>query len=121
ERIRTPDGGRLRNIGAIERGSLDLCRPDTIARHLDGVVGTAQDVPERVLIDQGPITVYPDVGPARPVGLQVSLRVFPPSERHAQVGAADHELPDLAPNWLPALVEDGRIDAGDRTRKAAGF
>src|SRR5207248_1529315 len=42
------------------------------------------------------------------------------SERHTQVGAADNQLADLAPHGLAVLVEDRRVDAGDRTREAAG-
>ena len=119
--IRNPHGSRLCYIGPVERGGLDLRRSHPLAGDLDCVVGAAQDVPEPFLVDQRPIAVHPDVGPARPVRLQIALRVLPQSEGHAEVGASDHELPDLAPHRLALLVEDRGVDAGDRTREAAGL
>src|ERR687887_531890 len=66
------------------------------AGDFDRVVGAALDEPEAVVVDQGPVAVDPDVGPARPVGLKIALAITPEAACHAGPGLANDQLADLA-------------------------
>ena len=55
------------------RIGFDFRRADALAGDLQGVVAAAEDVPVAVLVALRPVAVDPDVRPARPVGIEISL------------------------------------------------
>src|SRR6476659_8527278 len=75
--VRDADGGRLRHRGVPHQDRLHLGGAYALARDLEGVVRAALDEPEAILVDDGPVAVHPHAGPARPVGLEVALRILP--------------------------------------------
>src|SRR5215510_3252994 len=79
------------------------------------------DVPEAVLVNIGPVTVYPDILPARPVGFQVALRILPEASRHPRPGLCDHEFSHFPAHRLARLVKAVRGHARNRPVKGTGL
>ena len=67
-----------------------------------------------VVVHQGPVPVDPDIGEARPVGLQVApvVLVLPETPGHADPGGADGELAHLVAHGPALLVEDDHVHPG---------
>src|SRR5438093_13480096 len=82
---------------AYEHG-LDFGGTEPLSGDLDRVVGAAENVPETILIHRSPIPVDPDVGESAPVGLKITIGIFPKTARHADPGLADDKLAHLSTN-----------------------
>src|SRR6266436_2263121 len=92
ELVRDADRRRLEH-GCVRRGrGFHLGGPHALARHLEGVVAAALDVPEAVVIDARPVAVHPDIGEPSPVGRDVLLWIAPEPTRHPRPGPANDEL-----------------------------
>ena len=100
-------------IDSISAGPIRL--PAT----LDCVVAPPQYVPVAVLVDLSPIPMTPNAGPARPVCLDISLRIFPESSRHPDPGLADDQLADPVPDRAPVFINNVCCNAGARPAKGA--
>src|SRR3981189_731080 len=99
---------------------LDLCGSQSLARHLDRVVRSAEDVPQRILrVDISPVAVHPDAVEAAPVRVEVALLVAPETARHTWPRIADHELADLSANRMPLGIDHVRGDSRYGTGKGA--
>src|SRR5437773_2006652 len=83
------------------------------------VVGSTLDVPVAGVVDQRPVAVDPDAREARPVGLDVAIRVTPEATRHARQRLADDELADDATDRHAVRADDVRGDADVRTTEGA--
>src|SRR5215475_16096928 len=79
------------------------------------------DVPEAILVNICPVTVHPDILPARPVGFEVALWVFPEARRHPRPGLRDHEFSHLPAHRLALLVKAVSGHARYRSVKGAGL
>src|SRR4030095_4964956 len=79
------------------------------------------NVPEAVLVNIRPVTVHPDILPARPVGFEITVWVFPEASRHPRPGLRDHEFPPLPAHRLTLLVKTVRGHARNRPVKGAGL
>src|SRR5215468_3249232 len=79
------------------------------------------DVPEAILVNIGPVTVYPDILPARPVGFEIALWILPEASRHPRPGLCDHEFSHLPAHRLASLVKAVRGHARNRPVKGAGL
>src|SRR5262244_1770831 len=77
------------------------------------------DVPEAILVNIRPVTVHPDILPARPVGFEITVWVFPEASRHPRPGLRDHEFSHLPAHRLALLVKAVRGHARDRPIKGA--
>ena len=60
-------------------------------------------------------------GQARPVGVEVALRVAPEAARHADPRLADDQLADFAAHGLAVLVHHVGGHAGQRAGEAHGL
>ena len=79
------------------------------------------DVPEAILVNIRPVTVHPDILPARPVGFEITVWVFPKASRHPWPGLRDHEFSHLPAHRLALLVKAVRGHARNRPVKGAGL
>src|SRR5206468_12175488 len=68
---------------------------EPLAGYFNRVIAAAQNVPESIVIGRGPIAVDPDVGKSRPIGVDVTLSIFPEAARHSNPRLADYEFADL--------------------------
>src|SRR5262245_50165520 len=94
-----------------DKHRFDLSRADTLSRDLQCVVATAEDIPLPVLVDHGPIAMGPHAGPARPVGLQITLAIVEESPGHTDPRPLDNQFAHTAPYRIALLIEDVRCDA----------
>src|SRR4029453_13305867 len=111
------DRGSLEHSGMVDQYRFDLRRTKTFAGNLDRVRGAPEDVPKPVVIDRGPVTVYPDAGEARPVRLEVTLLIVPEPASHADPRCPDDQLADLIPHRAALVVDDIGGDPGRRAGK----
>src|SRR4029450_7750475 len=79
------------------------------------------DVPEAILVNIRPVTVNPDILPARPVGFEITVWVFPEASRHPRPGLRDHEFSHLSAPRLAPLVKAVRGHARNRPVEGAGL
>src|SRR5690606_17188295 len=78
---------------------------DAFAGDLDQVVGTSGKLPGPVRIADGAVAVDPNVGPARPVGGDVSVGLLPESPGHRRPRSLHHQLPELSRDRIAVRVE----------------
>src|SRR5215470_5118893 len=79
------------------------------------------DIPEAILVNIRPVTVHPDILPARPVGFQIAFRILPEACRHPRPGLPDHKFSHLPAHRLALLVKALCGHAGYRPVKGAGL
>ena len=79
-----------------DQNGFDFSRPEPFAGDFNRVVTAAEDVPESVIVDRGPIAVDPNVGKTRPITVEITLSIFPKPARHSDPRLADYQLADLA-------------------------
>src|SRR5262249_60333492 len=72
-------------------------------------------------VNRRPIAVNPDVRKSRPVGLQITLVVFPETSRLSDPGFADDKLSDNAANRIAVLINHIGRDARTWRGKSARF
>src|SRR5215831_2395405 len=77
------------------------------------------DIPEAILVNIRPVTVHPDILPARPVGFQIALWILPEASRHSRPGLCDHEFSHLPAHRLALLIQAVRGHARNRPIKGA--
>src|SRR4029078_3887551 len=81
ERIGNADRRGLDHVWILDQHRFAFSWPEPLPSDLDRVVRAAEDVPQPIVIDRSPITMDPDIGEARPVGLHVKLGVVPETTR----------------------------------------
>src|SRR5213596_3530835 len=99
-----------------DEDGFDFRRADAFAGDFNCVVGTTENVPKSVVIDRGPIAVNPYVGETRPVGVDVTLAIFPKTARHTDPGLANHQLAHLSAHRVSILINH----VGGHSRKGSG-
>ena len=102
ERVGHADGGGLEHGGVAPRRRLHLGGADALARHLDRVVGAAQDVPEAVGVHPRPVAMDPDAGHARPVGVQIARASGSCQKPRVMPGQGPRGSPVRPPRRAPA-------------------
>ncbi|GBD30859.1 hypothetical protein HRbin32_01970 [bacterium HR32] len=111
---------RLADRGVGHEHRLHLRGPHALTRHLQGVVGASEDVPEPLLVPHRPVAVHPHAGPPGPVGVEVPLGIPPEPTRHAGPRLRHHQLAHLSRPGGPAVrVVHVRGHAQTRAREGA--
>src|SRR5207247_803421 len=78
------DGGGFEHARVRDDDRLHFRRTEALARELDRVVGPAVQEPLPVVRHAREVAVPPHVGPARPVGIEVALRIAVEAAGHAR-------------------------------------
>ena len=107
--VRDADRRGLGDSRVVHGGGLELGGADPLARDVQRVVRAAVQEPVAVLVDRGPVAVRPDAREAAPVRLEVALGVPPDPAGHPGPRALADELPDLAAQRAPGVVEDVHV------------
>src|SRR5688572_8670439 len=102
-----------------DENGLHLGWPQSFARDLDRIIRAAQNIPKPIVIDGRKITVHPDILPARPVGIEVSLFVLPEAARHPDPRRFDHQFTNRIANGFSVLIQYIRGDARAWRRERA--
>ena len=110
---------RLHHRRVRHEHRLDLRRAESLAGHVDRVVGAAQQVPVAVVVDQRPVAVAPHVRVHRPVRLHVALGVAPDAARHPRPRPLADQLAHLAPHRVPVAGRTRRCPCRARRRRAS--
>src|SRR5215471_15686638 len=79
------------------------------------------DIPEAILVNIRPVTVHPDILPARPVGFEIALGILPEARCHPRPGLRNHEFAHFPAHRLTLLVKAVRGHARYRPVKGAGL
>src|SRR6478736_642800 len=75
--VRDADRRRLAHRRMVDGRRLELRGPDALAGDVHRVVAAPVQKPVALFVDGRPVAVHPDAGYARPVGLDVLVRVAP--------------------------------------------
>src|SRR6266571_439077 len=90
------DRGRFANLRVGYENRFHFRGADPFPSNFDRVVAAPENVPKPVIIDRGPVAVYPCLWPARPVTLEVTLPILPKSAGHADPRFSNNQLADFA-------------------------
>ena len=115
------DGGGFGDSGVADQNGLHFRRANPLAGDFQGVVGAAQNVPQAVFVNGGKVAVDPDVFKARPVGFNVTLRVFPEAARHPYPRLPNSQLAHAAPHRVPFFIHYIAGHTGNWAGEGAGF
>src|SRR5262249_7512319 len=115
------DGRGFYDAFVPDQDGFDLGGAYALARDLQRVVAAAQNVPMAVGVNRRPIAVNPDVRKSRPVGLQITLVVFPETSRLSDPGFAGYQLSGTAANRKAVPSNPPARDAGTWREKSARF
>src|SRR5260370_16464428 len=100
----TADCRRFAYLRMCDQNRFHFGGTEPLAGYFNRVVAAAQNVPESIVIDRGPIAVDPDVGKSRPIGVDVTLSIFPEAARHSNPRLPDYEFPRFPPPPLSIFV-----------------
>src|SRR4029077_6097832 len=95
--------------------------PDAVAGDVHHVVDAAEEPEIAVLVALRAVSREVDPGPLRPVLRLVALRIAVDPAQHRRPRAHDGEVAAADLDAVAALVEDCRLDAGERLRRRAGL
>ncbi len=117
--MRHADCCRLHHLRMFYQDRLYLRRAEPFACNFDGVIRTSQNVPQPIRINRRKIAMCPDVFPAAPVSIEISLIVLPETARHANPGRFDDQFTHRIPHRLTVFIEHIGIHARTGRRKGA--
>src|SRR5437763_17060342 len=88
-----------------------------MAGDVDDVVDTAEKPEVAVFVALRAVAGEVDARPLRPVLLHVPVGILPDAAQHRRPRRSDGEISAADRHTVAALVEDLRVDAGERPRR----
>src|SRR6185295_3420421 len=116
--IRHANSGCFKYRRMRDEDGLDFRWPEPFAGDFDRVVGTADDIPQAIVVHCGPVAMNPHAGKSGPVGIVIALRVPPEAASHTNPWLADDQFADLATDRIALLIDN--ISSHSRHRAAEG-
>src|SRR5688500_18944508 len=101
----------------IDESRLHFHRSNAVSGHVDDVVYAAEEPEVTILVALRAVTCEVDTWPFRPVLLHEAIGISPDAAQHRRPGRCDRKISAADFDTLTTLIEDLRVDAGERARR----